>query len=570
MIIFKKLKWKNFLSTGKTPTEIDFTDKKMTLICGENGSGKSTFLDALTFSLFGKSFRGINIPQLPNSINQKDCVTEIEFSIGNKEYKVKRGLKPKIFEIYQDGDMIPQSSKSDDYQNLLEERILKMPFKSFCQVVILGSSNYIPFMKLTAADRRSVVESLLDIDIFSLLNVTLKSKVSKHKDELVVLEKDIAILKERTEAQLKIINKIKESSDSVIDGYQKEIEDTQSDIEKISRENKKLLKSIDTTPFNKQKEISETLSSLSEDYVKEKQSISSIMNQIGFYETNDICPSCSQDICEKHKTSLMEENNNKKEALLVSSSSILDKMNSLKEELIVISTEIKEIESKQRKINENDNSIVSHQKYITQLQYRIKEISGRTDEYDTEKKLLDDTVEEGKIKAQDHSSIKEIMTKYDIISLLLKDAGIKSRIIKYYLPIMNKMVNKYLASMGFFCKFELDETFKETIKSRHRDEFSYFNFSEGERMRIDLSLLLAWREVARSKNSINCNLLILDEIFDSSLDSAGTEEFMKLLRSADLKSSIFVISHKSDQLVDKFDRNIKFTKKNNFSKAEII
>ncbi len=570
MIIFKKLRWKNFLSTGNVFTEIDLVKRDTTLVSGENGAGKSTILDALTFSLFGKSFRGINIPQLVNSVNDKDCMVEIEFSIGDKEYYVKRGLKPKIFEVYVDGKLLPQDSKSKDYQRILEERILKMSYKSFCQVVILGSSNYIPFMKLSASDRRSVVENLLDIDVFSVMNSLLKGRVSQCKEEIRTLKSDVELLKDKVVNQKEYIQKIKNRSKDTVDKYRKDILETKSQISQIDDKISVLVESIDGLIENSQnkKSLQRSLEKHKDLRIQISSKLKKVEDQIEFYSKNDVCPTCDQSIGEDHKNFLLDKSEKEKDPLVGSLQSVEKQINDYIRLVQESEKLIEQCSKMQKSVSELQSSKSAHEKYITTIQKKIHDVESETTETTDEESVLKDLIQQGTGKATEHQEKKEEMYQYDIVSVLLKDSGIKAKIIKHYLPIMNKLVNKFLTSMDFFCQFTLDETFNETIKSRHRDEFTYHSFSEGERLRIDLSLLLAWREVARLKNSVNCNLLILDEVFDSSLDGGGTEEFMKLITTMGSRSNIFVISHKSDQLIDKFSGQIRFLKKNNFSRMK--
>ena len=570
LIIFKKLRWKNFLSTGNVFTELDLVKQDTTLVSGENGAGKSTMLDALTFSLFGKSFRGINIPQLVNSVNNKDCVVEIEFSIGSDNYLIRRGIKPKLFEVFKNGKLVPQDSKSKDYQKILEERILKLTYKAFCQVVVLGSSNYIPFMKLSVSDRRSVVENLLDIDVFSVMNSLLKSRVSRCKEEIRTLSGEIEVVKEKAENQKKYIEKIKSKSKDTVDNYQKDINETQDQIKDIENQILVLNDSINGLIKNTQnkKSLQKTLDKYKDIRTQMFSKIKKINEQIDFYENNDVCPTCNQSIDSEHKDSLIEKNETEKQPLDTALVSMDQQINDYIGMISDTEALMTQCNKMQNTLSELQSSKNAHQKYISTIQTKINDAQKETPEISIEGEELERLIEEGKLKVFETTEKKEEMNTYDIVSLLLKDDGIKSKIVKHYLPIMNKMVNKFLSSMGFFCQFSLDESFDETIKSRYRDEFTYHSFSEGERLRIDLSLLLAWREIAKMKNSVNCNLLILDEVFDSSLDRVGTEEFMKLLTALGSRSNIFVISHKSDQLIDKFDSHIRFEKKNNFSRIK--
>jgi DNA repair exonuclease SbcCD ATPase subunit len=569
-MIIERIRWRNFLSTGNHFIEFDLTKSNTTLFSGNNGSGKSTFLDALTFSLFGKSFRRNNIPQLVNSINNKNCVTEIEFSVGSNNFKVVRGLKPKLFEIYKNDELIPQDSKSKDYQKILEEQILKMTYKSFCQVVILGSSNYIPFMQLTASDRRSVVETLLYIDVFSSMNGLLKIKLSTIREDLQTVDHKIELLKEKTKNQQKIISTIEDRSSESIKEYKKEIEYSNKQVSDFKEEVKESEDNIDSlllTVSDEQKQI-DKLKELEDQTQDTKRNIKLHEKNISFYEKNNTCPSCSQNIKESYKNDILKDNQNNIKTLSENLSDLDVLIEKTEGRLQEIDNIIKKIKKFEDIISESKNNISATIKYISSLDDKMTSIINEKNEIVEETLKLNELIEEAQEQIEKRKDLIDDMHYYNIGSSLLKDTGIKSKIIKHYLPIMNKLINKYLSIMNFFCQFTLDESFNETIKSRFRDEFTYQSFSEGERLRIDLSLLLAWREIARLKNSVNCNLLVLDEVFDSSLDAVGTEEFLNILKGMGKKANIFVISHKSDTMSDKFDRHIVFEKKNNFTKIK--
>jgi len=570
MIIFKTLSWKNFLSTGNYKTKVDLTRHNNTLISGENGAGKSTMLDALTFALFGKSFRGINIPQLPNSINEQDCVVEISFSIGKDTYKIIRGLKPKRFEIYKNNDLLPQTATVKDYQKILEEQIIKMTYKSFCQVVILGSSNYVPFMQLSASDRRSVVENLLDIDVFSVMNTLVRARLQMAKEYIKDIDYSIEIAKSKVDEKQKLIDALKKKSDDSIEDYKGEIATHNDQISKLQEEIKNQQDKVESLLENV-KDKDDVPRRLLKMESLEKQlnnKIKNIEKSVKFYEENDTCPSCKQDIEDHHKKSMFDDKASERKEVEDGISDLTQNINNTNERMTEINSILFDVDNVEVDINKKQIKINSSLQYINTIQNRIGEVLNEGTEIQETKDELNQLIGEGKKYVERRKELVEDKHYLSIASTLLKDTGIKAKIIKHYLPIMNKLINKYLADMDFFCQFNLDENFNETIKSRHRDEFTYHSFSEGERLRIDLSLLLAWREIARLKNSVNCNLLILDEVFDSSLDAVGTEEFLKLLTSFGNRANIFVISHKSDTMTDKFQNHIVFEKRNNFSRIK--
>ena len=570
MILFQTLSWKNFLSTGNYKTIVDLTRHHNTLISGENGAGKSTMLDALTFALFGKSFRGINIPQLPNSINEKDCEVEIIFTIGNDEYRVFRSLKPKKFEIYKNGNLLDQDSKSKDYQKILEEQILRMTYKSFCQVVILGSSNYVPFMQLSAADRRAVVENLLDIDVFSVMNTLVRARLQVAKEYIKNIDTKIEITKSKVEDKQKLIQTLEKKSNDSVDKYQKEIEEARKQIKELNEDIQNQQRSIDNmlSQINDKDTIPKSLIKLESNETQLKNKIKTIQKNIKFYQENDTCPSCKQNIQQHHKDCVFEEKAKEQQSIENQLNSLSENIEYTEKRMGDINAILDSIHNIEKQISKKQNEISASNQYIDKMQKSIESVLVEGTEVQETKDELNQLIGEGKNHVERRKELVEDKHYLAIASTLLKDSGIKAKIIKHYLPIMNKLINKYLSDMDFFCQFNLDENFNETIKSRHRDEFSYHSFSEGERLRIDLSLLLAWREIARLKNSVNCNLLILDEVFDSSLDAVGTEEFLKLLTSFGSRANIFVISHKSDTMTDKFQNHVVFEKKNNFSRIK--
>jgi DNA repair exonuclease SbcCD ATPase subunit len=569
MINFKTVRFRNFGSFGNNETEINLDKHNFVLVSGNNGHGKSfALLDSITFALFGKPFRKINIPQLTNSVNQKDCMVEVDFLIGTDEYTIRRGLKPKIFEIFKDGKLIDQSAKSKDYQRMLEEQILKMNYKSFTQVVILGSSSFVPFMQLTAADRRSVIEDILDINVFSLMNGILKTRVLTLKEEERELGYEISIAKEKIDIQHNHIKKIQDKSQESINEIKEDIKTIISEAHEVSNSMSSIGVEIDELKnqiTNKDSVVS-SLSKINKLKDSIDKNIQTTEKDIRFYTDNQNCPTCHQHIEDDHREDMIEDKRNKKSEYTEGLSQINLKLEELSVELTMVQEVMSDIAKKEKELSELNTELSIKKDRIDNANKRISSIKSKDTDDTQEKERLKELVKELADLDSVHESNTSQMHDYGIVSGLLKDSGIKSKIIKYYLPIMNRLINKYLGSMDFFAQFHLDENFNETIKSRHRDEFSYMSFSEGEKMRIDLALLLSWREVARLKNSANTNLLILDEVFDSSLDSMGTDEFMKLLYNLGKKVNVFIISHRTDQLSDKFEHTITFEKKNNFSR----
>ena len=569
MIIFKTIKFKNFGSFGNNFTQITLDKNKTTLICGNNGSGKSfAFLDSITYALFGKPFRKINISQLVNSVNDKNCVVEIVFSKGPDTYTVKRGISPKIFEIYKNDVLVNQNSNSLDYQSVLEDSILKMNYKTFTQVVILGSSSFVPFMQLSTNDRRSVIENILDIDIFTSMNIILKGKLLQLKETTRSIVNTLEISKNKIESQENYVNNITSKSnkhtqeiDDTVLKLQKSIKDLEDEQTALNEEIKSLTKITDSkntikTKIDKLKELETRINS----------NIKVLSTGIDFYSSNNDCPMCSQPISEELKNTEINKQKDKKLKLESGLVELVTEQENTKEIYKTILTNIDRSIALQLLLGKKEANLEST---ITQLKdlntKKIQKIEQDKD-IETEYNKLVSFKNELELIIKEKASINESIIYNESISELLKDSGVKSKIIKYYLPHINSYINNFLRSMDFFVQFNLDENFNEEIKSRNRDVFSYENFSEGEKMRIDLSLLLAWREIARAKNSINCNLLILDEVFDSSLDAIGMEELMKLINSVSNGSNIYIISHKSDQLVDKFQHLVTFEKSHNFSK----
>ena len=569
MIIFEKVRWKNFLSTGNAFTEIDLTRSTNTLIVGHNGAGKSTVLDALTFGLFGKPFRKINKPQLMNTINNGDCVVEIEFKIGKKQYKIIRSIKPNAFEIYCDSVLVNQDAKAKDYQEHLEKFILKLNYKSFTQVVILGSASFVPFMQLSPGDRRAIIEDLLDIQIFSSMNSIVKNKISTIKDEQKTVDYNIKLVEAKISLQKQNIEDNKKNHLVEINKKVQEVADNDTHLNKVAKDVALIQKHIEqlTNKISDKTTVSSRTTKLITLQSKFEDNVRKLNKEISFYQNNDNCPTCQQAIVSETKDKHVTEKQTKITEIQTATTK-------LEEELRNVHNRLEEIEKIQKHINAHNSEVVklntqvtSINSYNARLLKEIEELRTRTvstDNDDDKLKILNAELQEYKDVAEQLSIDKQY---HEFAATLLKDTGIKTKIIKQYLPVMNKLINKYLTSMDFFVNFNLNESFEETIKSRHRDEFSYASFSEGEKMRIDLALLFTWRQIAKMKNSVNTNLLILDEVFDSSLDGVGTEEFLKLLNSLDNSTNVFVISHKGDQLFDKFRSVIKFEKKNNFSQV---
>jgi DNA repair exonuclease SbcCD ATPase subunit len=567
MIMFKKLRWKNFLSTGNYFTELDLHSNPTTLVVGANGSGKSTMLDALCFSLFGKPFRNVNKPQLVNSINSRDAVVEIEFETNSRDYRIVRGLKPNVFEIYCNGTLVTQSAAVKDYQEHLEKFILKLNYKSFTQIVILGSASFTPFMQLSAADRRSIIEDLLDIQIFSRMNGILKEKYALLKENLSMGKHKQELIAEKIEMQEKYITNItKDKADAIQlkrDNIAAELLKIQANTEKsdaLTREIEVLRDSIqDGTIVTKK---SEKYYSLQEDL---KKALTKANKDIKFYEENDDCPTCKQSLPNNFKNEMVDKRKDKIEQIRQGLRDIESKQNEVSLRQDEITKVMANITSKMKDSQVYTSAITASLKYIDSINIEINSLSKDTTNLEEENEKL------GKMKAEKLTQeviLRELSDErsyYDVATLLLKDTGIKTKIIKQYIPVINKQVNKYLSAMDFFVNFNLDESFKETIKSRHRDDFSYASFSEGEKQRIDMALMLTWRAIAKMKNSSNTNLLILDEVFDSSLDANGTEDLMKILNILE-HTNLFVISHKGDILQDKFRNVMRFEKVNNFSR----
>ena len=568
MIVFKQLKWRNFLSTGDAWTTIDLKRNKSTLIVGENGAGKSTILDALSFALYGRAFRKINKPQLINAINGKNSVVEVAFQIGKHDYLIKRGIKPAMFEIWQNGKMINQDAAARDYQEMLEKQILKLNHKSFSQIVVLGSSTFVPFMQLSSMNRREVIEDLLDLQIFSVMNSLLKERLTENRSNLMEVDYQINLQEEKISMQEKHIDSIAaNSADRVNENKDKiqEAEDKIAEHEATIADLNQQIQTLNNTIQDEEKVSAKKIKLQKLEFAIERK-IADLKKEIKFYEDNDNCPTCKQSIDEDFKCNHLD---GRKQAFKETS----DGYEQLRKEFNDTVSRMGEILETQNQINilETDvNSEVSEvnalNRIINSIQSDINKIENDKSSTEKEQKQLEKykkALETAALAKNDLASKKAVL---EVASMLLKDSGIKTRIIRQYIPVMNKLINKYLAAMDFFVQFELDESFNETIRSRYRDEFSYASFSEGEKMRIDLALLFTWRAIAKIRNSASTNLLIMDEVFDSSLDNSGTEEFLKILNDLTADTNIFIISHKGDQLFDKFHSVIRFEKVKNFSR----
>ena len=565
-IVFHTIRYKNFLSTGNIFTEIPLDKTNNTLIVGENGAGKSTILDALSYGLFNKPFRKINKPQLLNSITKKDLVVELEFSIGQNMYKISRGVRPNFFEVYMNGALLNQSSDVRDYQEILEKQILKINHKSFCQVVVLGSASFVPFMQLPAGQRRDIIEDLLDLQIFTTMNTLLKQKVADNANNTWKADKDKDLVEEKIKIVREHIAENDKNNTKIIDEKKERIKSTNDEISKNIE-----------TKFSLDRDIEELSSKLTDEdtLTRRKNKLSTLKHQleakiatyrgdIEFLNNHENCPTCQQQIDEGFRAESIEKKT-------IDITAVDQGLDQLTHEYEAASQKLDEIFSVHNDINTKKmdrhrviTKIDSLQYYRDQLQDDITSIKQDRKQQDTSK--IDDLVKDLEDVKNKIVDLGEEQLLLSAAGMLLKDGGIKSRMIKQYIPIINKLINKYLAAMDFFVEFNLDENFNETIKSRYRDEFSYASFSEGEKMRINLAVLFTWRAVAKLRNSINTNILIMDEVFDSSLDANGTEEFMKIINQLTNDSNVYIISHKTDQIADKFDNVIRFEKHKNFSR----
>jgi len=567
MIIFRYVRWKNLLSTGNYFTEINLHNNSNTLVVGENGSGKSTMLDALCFALFGKAFRSINKPQLLNSINQKDCVVEVEFDSNNKSYKVIRGIKPNVFEIYCDGELVNQDAAARDYQEYLEKFVLKLNYKSFTQIVILGSASFTPFMQLSSSDRRAIIEDLLDIQIFSTMNSIVREKMGINKETITVTKYDIDLTQQKYDLEKKHIDEVKQNNDEKVKEYETEILNSNQSIQCLHDEIANLTVQVEvySADVALQVETETKVKKLGKLETQIENNLSKFQKDISFFQHNDDCPTCRQSIVSEFKEEQIQSLQTKTTQCELGLKDLEIKLLEEQAKLNRISETQKAIQKLQIEIATKNTTINEVNKYISKIQKTVAELKETKGSTQLQEIQLQELASQLKQLESDLKLLIEEKTYYETASGLLKDTGIKTKIIRQYLPVINKLVNKYLSSLDFFVNFNLDESFKETIKSRHRDDFSYHNFSEGEKQRIDMALMLTWRAVAKLKNSANTNLLVLDETFDSSLDTNGTEELMKILHMLD-GVNLFVISHKGDILQDKFLNVIKFGKEKNFSR----
>ena len=567
MILFKTIRWKNFLSTGNQFTEVSLLQNTTNLIIGSNGAGKSTILDALTFSLFGKAFRKINKPQLPNSVNEKDCVVEVEFEISSVNWKIIRGLKPAIFEIWRDGNKLDQSAAALDQQKWLEQNVLKMNYKSFTQIVILGSSTFVPFMQLSASNRRDVIEDLLDIRIFSSMNNLIKEKIRQIKDDIKVLELKKESLSDKVKMQKNFIEELEERGKQNIEEKETKIGQLLVEENNHMGANEELERDLQqlNQDLEKHSGATEKLRKLGQLKGKISNKVSTITKEHKFFTENTVCPTCTQPIEETFRINKIDDAQNKAKELQSGFKELEEAIKEEEERERQFNSLAKEISKLTNDISKNNTRISGCQRQIRDLESEVQNLTDQLANRNTEHEKLETFKDNLKTTYDELSSKKDTISYYDFSYSLLKDGGVKSKIIKKYLPLINQQVNRYLQMMDFFINFTLDEEFSETVQSPIHEDFSYASFSEGEKMRIDLALLFTWREVARMKNSVNTNLLIMDEVFDSSLDGFGTEEFIKIIKYVIKDANVFIISHKTG-LEDRFESVMRFEKIKGFSR----
>ena len=567
MINFKSIKWKNLLSTGNTFTEILFDKHKTTLIVGENGAGKSTILDALSFGLYGKPFRKVNKNQLINTVNGKGTVVELEFFVGKKQYKIIRGIKPNGFEIYCDNELIDQNADAKEYQEMLETQILKLNQKSFAQIVILGSASFVPFMQLPAPHRREIVEDLLDIQIFSTMNSILKDKIAYNRIKATDADYKIESSADKIEMYKKHIESLKQNNDELIKQKQDRILELNTDIQNANIQIEQINGEVTTLSGSiaDQDKVRTRLEKIKDISRQVDHKLKKIKDDAIFFSSHDDCPTCRQGIAHDHKAKIVEKGNTQIVEIESGKQKIAEELDSINSRLSAIADISSTIFTKNREVSDFLIQIRTWSNFVTSINREIEDLGKNTKQIDANSEEIKLHKENLRVAIAEKEELSKDKQVQEIAAVLLKDTGIKTKIIKQYVPVINKLINKYLAAMDFFVSFELNENFEETIKSRFRDEFTYDSFSEGEKMRIDLALLFAWRAVAKLRNSASTNLLIMDEVFDSSLDSSGTDEFLKILNGLTSDTNTFIISHKGDQLFDKFDHVIKFEKHKNFS-----
>ena len=569
MIIFEAIRWKNFLSTGNNWTEINLIKSKSTLVIGQNGAGKSTMLDAISFALFGRAHRNISKPQLINSINNKNCEVEVKFTIGKSKFRVLRGIKPNTFEIWKNGDMINQSSHSREYQKILEQNIIKLNHKSFHQIVVLGSSSFIPFMQLPAHHRRDFIEDLLDINIFSKMNTILKEKNLEVKNKLKENAHQIDLIKNSLDSQRKYIRDITQINEDEIKDRNRKIDELHDEIQLLNTKNGEhslFLEKNSAIITSKLKEYNDKKTSILHNKSTMESQIKSIVKDSKFYEDNDNCPTCSQPIEPEFKKQKIHECKTEATSIKTQYDNMLNESQEVLDLIEEWNAKAEEIRSRQSEINGNNKTIESLQNQVNKTHGEIEKLTSREGDLGKANEELQDMMNNRDTLLEDKLTLNEEISYNGVMGELLKDTGIKTKVIKQYVPVINKLVNQYLQVLDFFVHFNLDENFNETIRSRHRDAFSYDSFSEGEKQRIDLALLFTWRQIAKMKNSVATNLLLLDETFDSSLDHDGVENLMKILHTLDNSTNVFVISHKGEILDSKFKEKLEFVKEKNFSK----